>query len=432
MKAPLQQLDDMTRRDFVTHAARAFLGVSVLPALGNWPAAAATEPGSSRAAMTGKNVIYLFMAGGMSHLDTFDPKPESDVQGPVKAISTNADGIQISEYLPRMVHHMDKVAVIRSLHSTQGAHEQGRYYMHTSYILRGTIRHPSLGAWVMRLAGRGHDTLPGNVVIGGASREAGSGFMETKYAPVVIGNPNAGLQHSRLPQDVTQNRFHKRMAVAGKLDRTFRERYDLQQVRAYTDMYQDAINLMNSKDLAVFDISREKSEVREAYGENGFGQGCLLARRLVAKNVRFVEVSLGGWDTHTDNFEITANRAATLDQALSTLLADLQSRGLLEQTLVVLATEFGRTPLINENAGRDHHNKAFSCLLAGGGIKGGRVYGRTDERGSEVDEDLVKVPDFNATIAHAVGLPVHEVIHSPEGRPFTVAHKGKPLTTLFS
>jgi uncharacterized protein (DUF1501 family) len=190
---------------------------------------------------------------------------------------------------------------------------------------------------------------------------------------------------------------------------------------------------MRSEDLKAFDISQESGATRARYGDTNFGQGCLLARRLVEHNVRFVEVSgPGSWDTHIDNFDAVQSLAATLDQGLSALLEDLSDRGLLERTVVVLATEFGRTPQINVNNGRDHYPKAFSGLIAGGPIKGGQAYGQTNETGGDVAENPVSIPDFNATIAKAVGLDVDKVLHSPSGRPFQVAHDGKPIETLLS
>ena len=422
----LRGLDDVSRRAFVSYTARAFLGVGLAPVFGASPVLA--RPRSKR--LRTKNVIYLYMSGGMSHLDTFDTKPGSDVQGPGQTIKTNADGVLISEYLPLLAEQMDKVAIIRSMHSTQGAHSQGRYFMHTSYTAKGTIQHPSLGSWVLKLSGRTNEDLPGNILIG-AANDVNGGFFESKYDPLVIGDPGEGLQNAKRSEDVTKREFTRRLSLAQRFDRAFRKRYDQRHVRAYADMYDDAIRLMTSKDLKAFDVNEESATVREAYGRGAFGQGCLLARRLVEHDVRFVEVLLDGWDTHLDNFEEVPHRAATLDQALSALLADLSSKGMLDHTVVVLATEFGRTPRINENNGRDHHNQAFSCLLAGAGIKGGQAYGQTDSRGGKIEENKVTVPDFHASIAHAIGLPLDEVVRSPSGRPFTVAHKGKSITALF-
>jgi uncharacterized protein (DUF1501 family) len=196
-------------------------------------------------------------------------------------------------------------------------------------------------------------------------------------------------------------------------------------------VYRDAVRVMKSEDLVAFDLSQEPETAHEVYGNDNFGQGCLLARRLVEHGVRYVEVNLNGWDTHQDNFLRVPEKCAVLDQALGALLPDLDRRGLLQETLVVLTTEFGRTPKVNQNEGRDHYPKAFSSAMWGGGLKGGQVYGKTD-RGVEVVEDKITVPDLNATIAYALGLPLDHVIYSPTKRPFTVADHGQPVTSLFS
>ena len=432
MKTSLLHADEISRRAFANRLAKGFLGVSAasagLPALSTLGAGkgASTE----KQVATAKRVIYLYMTGGMSHLDTFDPKPGNEVMGPTGALRTNADDVQVSEYLPRMTKQMDKVAVINSMSSTQGAHKQGNYYMHTSYELRSSIRHPAMGAWLLKYRGKLNGTLPGNVMIGNDSSHPGSGFFESKLSPLMISNPAGGLQNSAARMSEERFRFH--LDLANQLDTSFIERYDQKNVRAYTDMYDDAIRLMKSEDLAAFDISGESEVTRDRYGDNSFGQGCLLARRLMENDVRFVEVSFGSWDTHNGNFVEVPDRAEVLDQALSALLDDLQKRGLFDDTLVVLATEFGRTPEINQNEGRDHHPQAFTCLLAGGGIQGGRTWGSSDERGASVTANKVSVPDFNATIGYALGLPLDQVLFSPSKRPFTVADKGKPLTALFA
>jgi hypothetical protein len=312
--------------------------------------------------------------------------------------------------------------------STAGAHQQGNYLQHTSYVMRGTIKHPSMGAWLLKFQDRDNSTLPGNIVVGGDSRNAGAGFFESKFAPLVVNNPEAGLQNvkTRLEED----NFNYRLGLSKKLGSAFQERYGQKNVRAYSDMYDDAVKLMKSRDLEAFDLTKESNEVRDSYGRNNFGQGCLLARRLAERGVKFVEVSLGGWDTHQANF--VRERCQDLDKGLTGLLADLERRGLLHDTLVVLATEFGRTPRINQNAGRDHYPKAFSGLMAGGGIVGGVRYGKTDKTGEEVVENKVDIPDFNATIAFALGIPLNQVLYSPSKRPFTVAHNGQPITELFA
>ncbi len=436
----LTKSDESSRRQFLSYASKTLLGVSILPTmtpLGAWAAdkkstpvtAVPVSPGRKP---TARNIIYLYMAGGMTHVDTFDPKPGAGeaVAGPVKAINTAADGVQISEYFPLLAKQMDKVAIVRGLSTTQGAHEQGNYFMHSSYTMRGTIQHPGIGAWLLRMEGKTNRTLPGSVCIGGGSVGGGAGFMESKFAPLYVGSPTSGVPNSKA--NVGSNEFEERLMLANKFDQTFHERYDQKKVRAYSDMYDDAVRLMKSEDLKAFDLSGESAQVRAEYGDNGFGQGCLLARRLVENDVRHVEVTLGGWDTHTNNFQAVEGLAGTLDKALGALLKDLERRGMLEETMVVLCTEFGRTPYVNENDGRDHYPKAFSALIAGGGVKGGSVHGQTNETGSEVVEGKCSVPDFNATIAYGLGLPLDQTIYSPSKRPFTIADKGQPILPLFA
>jgi hypothetical protein len=324
--------------------------------------------------------------------------------GLTKVMNTKVDGIRVSQSIPLIARQMDKLAVIRSMTTTQGAHEQGQYYQRTSYTQRSSIRHPSMGAWLQKFQDRGTPTLPG---------------------------PDDGINNVRTNQWFTEERFMNRLDVARQLDRNFAETYNVKNVRAYADMYDDALKMMKSEELKAFDLSAEADGLRERYGRDRFGQGCLLARRLVEHGVRFVEVSFGNWDTHNANFTRVPELCDELDAALSTLLQDMESRGLLEDTLVVLATEFGRTPEINANDGRDHHASAFTCLMAGGGVRGGQVYGATDEMGQKVTEKQVTIPDFNATIAYALGIPLDQVLYSPSKRPFTVADKGKPITAIF-
>jgi len=435
--SPLFQ-QDSNRRLFLANAAKTLLGVGAAPAF------LQGLPGTAKAALgpgldlpdrvnPAKSVIYLYMSGGMTHMDTFDPKPGHENQGPVRAIDTSADGVRISEYLPRLARHMDKVALIRSMTSTAGAHAQGNYFMHTSYEMRSTIRHPGIGAWLLKYRGQLNKNLPGSVCIAGGSRViGGAGFFEGSFEPLAIGDPESGLRNSGMAAGLTKDQFDSRLSLSAELDQEFRGRYDLKKVRAHASMYDDAVRIMGSKDLEVFKLAQESEETRALYGETSFGQGCLLARRLVERDVRAVEVTLGGWDTHNNNFLSAPEKAEILDQGISALLTDLERRGLLEQTLVVVATEFGRTPKVNQNEGRDHYPKAFSCLLAGGGVKGGYVHGKTSAGGEEVEENPVKIPDFNATVAYALGLPLDQVLYSPSKRPFTVASKGTPVLDALS
>jgi hypothetical protein len=368
----------------------------------------------------------------MTHLDTFDTKPGHENQGETKTIDTNVDDVKISALLPRLARQADKLAIVRSLTSTAGAHDQGNYLMHTSYDQRATIRHPGIGAWALKFKGRLNPNLPGSVYIGGDSRiNGGGGFFEPEYEPLAINDPLAGLKNSKL-RNVKQEEFDHRLALAREFDAEFHQRYNVKQVRAYTQMYDDAVRIMQSRDLKAFDLSEEEKMTRERFGDNPFGQGCLLARRLIENDVRSVEVGFGGWDMHNNVFVAAPERCEVLDQGMSALIEDLERRGKLEDTLIVLTTEFGRTPRINQNAGRDHYPKAFSSVLVGGGIKGGMAYGKTDEGGENVVENPVKIPDFNATVAYALGLPLDQVLYSPSKRPFTVASKGEPVLDLFA
>jgi hypothetical protein len=305
--------------------------------------------------------------------------------------------------------------------------------MRTSYEEIASIRHASLGPWAQSFFGKRNKTLPDSVVIGGGSQHPSAGFMETRFSPLPIANAVEGLQNANAPAYLDDRDFNKRMSLIDAFDQSFRKKYDHKEVRAYTDFYAETVALLKSSDLETFDISKESQEVRDAYGDNRFGQGVLLARRLIENNVRFVEVVSGGWDDHNniyDEDKLPA-RVPQLDRALAALIKDLKSKGLFDETLIVLATEFGRTPRISDRAGRDHHPAAFSCALAGGGIKGGQVCGKTDDEGATVDEDGAMPADLNATVAHAMGIDLDAEIHSPSGRPFKVAHDGEPVVKLF-
>jgi uncharacterized protein (DUF1501 family) len=426
-------MNQLNRRQVLAGAAKTFLGVSVLDHLNGSAFAAGENTSPLKQVPTAHNVIYLYMTGGMSHLDTFDPKEDKDVMGLSETIKTKADGVQLSANLPLLARQADKLALVRSMQSSQGAHEQGRYFMRTSFAPRSSIRHPAMGAWLQKFQDKGNPALPGTVMIGNDSKHPGAGFFESRFAPLLINSPEDGLGNSKMNAlFADEQQFNQTLDVSRKLDAKFAQNYNLRNVRAYADMYDDAVKMMKSSELVAFDLDQEPDALRKKYGNDRFGQGCLLARRLVEHGVRFVEVTFGNWDTHNANFTKVPELCDELDAAMSALLADLESRGMLENTLVVLATEFGRTPEINANDGRDHYPKCFTCVLAGGGIRGGQVYGASDKRGGTIADKPVNIPDFNATIAYALGLPLDQVIYSPSKRPFTVADKGKPLVDLFA
>jgi len=431
--------DELTRRHFMARTAQACFGLTIGGAAADFfaPGATAATPTSTAAGGgQAKSVIYIFLSGGMSHLDTLDPKPDapSEIRGPVKALSTNVDGIQLGECFTHLSKQADKIALIRSMTSTQGAHGPGRYFMRTGYAERASIVHPSAGSWVAKLAGRANPTLPPFVTVNTGNGHPGAGFFEPDVAPLPIKDAASGLKDIRRLKTVSEAEFNRQLALRKLLDREFDSKFHEGQknVRAYNQVFEEAVRLMNSKDLEAFDLGRESQATHDLYGTENFSKGLLLARRLVERGVRYVDVELGGFDWHNDAFTSMENKIPVVDQALSALLRDLDENGLLDSTLVVLATEFGRTPKITNTAGRNHYPKAFSYLLAGGGIRGGQVYGKTDKTGSTVIENKVTGPDLNATIGHAMGVEFDKVLMSPSRRPFKLAgREGKPVTQLF-
>jgi uncharacterized protein (DUF1501 family) len=406
-------MNTLNRREFILNLAATGLGVTVLPSVNAAPSPKKAE-----------HIIYLFMNGGMSHLDTFDPKTNAEVKGQFNTIKTNS-GADICEHLPKLSKIGDKMAIVRSMTVTTGAHEQAQYLQRTSYKKIGTIVHPNLGAWMCNVKDdKVLRPIPQNVLISGPSDHPGSGWMPKKYAPIPIQDPMRGLDNSALKN---KDEFSKRIQILQQLERDAMKVINPQQ-KAYSEFYDQTIRLLNSTELEVFDLSKEPKETRSKYGDNRFGQGCCLAKRLIEKGgVKFIEVQDGGWDTHVNNFESLETKLKIFDDAISALVDDLQQSGLLEKTLIVISTDFGRTPIINVNNGRDHHPGCFSGALIGAGIKGGQVYGSTDERGMKAVDKVVSVQDFNATIAAAANIPVDLILHSPEGRPFKVADKGVPI-----
>jgi hypothetical protein len=426
MNTSLLSLDPMTRRSFAEHVAKTTLGVTLLPHL--LSAEAATDhkalPGFGKA----KNVIWLQMIGGMSHIDTLDPKT-GDSKGPGDPIQTK-EGYQLGGYLPTLAKdHSDKLAIIRSMTSKTGVHASGQYLMRTGYEQRGTIKHPVLGAWAQEILGKSSKTLPSSVCIN-RGPEHGNGFFSAAYSPLPIHDPEAGLQYAEFgaSADVMQ----KRLALLNKVDAGFRAKFQDANLKAYSDFYDDTLKLLSSDELNAFKLTDEKTEEREKFGMNKFGQGCMLARRLVERGVRFVEVSYGSWDMHNDIDDGMEEHGTVLDTALSALLSDLQAKGLLANTMVVLCSEFGRGPTINSRSGRDHHPKVFSTLLAGGPVKGGTIYGSSDKDGSAVADKQTSIQDFHSTVGHAMGMDVNHVVMSPSNRPFTVGDKGSVITDVFA
>ena len=439
MKDQLNKLDQLSRRQFVARAAKTALGVSILPIGGANRLLAA---GGGKA----EHCIFFYMSGGMTHMETFDPKPGTETGGKTKGISTGVAGVELAEFMPQLAQRFSDIAVVRSMTQKTGDHRGGAYWMRTSYEPRATIIHPSMGPWAQTLLGKKHDTLPDSVVIGGGCEHPCAGFFGPALAPLPIGDPDKGVQNSAPYNGVSEDLFEKRLDLMNTFDDSFRRKFQTDEVKAYTQFYEETLKLMKSEDLATFDLSlEEKYEEKAArYGNTRVGKGAMLAKRLVSSGVRFVEVVSGGWDMHNDLWNAIPTTGGQLDQALGSLIDDLKAEGLFEKTLIVVGTEFGRTPIINANGGRDHHPRVFSTMFAGGGIQGGQVYGASDDKGIAVKENPVVAKDFNATIAHAMGLDLNKVIYAPSGRPFLVAGhtrdpktdgivtEGHPIMELFS
>lgn len=430
MKSDLLRLNEVTRRAFVERMAQAAFGISLLPYLPgeSLRAAEANAAPSPQAPGFGKAkaVIMLQLSGGLSQIDSFDPKTGAS-KGPGGILSTKA-GYQVSSYLPETARIADKITVIRSMTAKVGVHEQARYLMRTGFEKRGTIVHPILGAWAQHYLGASHETLPSSVCINRPSNH-GNGFFPATMSPLPILDPEEGLPNA-VPK-AEASILEKRLALLHDMDHQFTDVVKDSSVAAYNEFYESTLRLMKGKDLQCFDLNREPAELREKYGKNRFGQGCLLARRLIEGGVRYVEVESGGWDMHKDIEGGMEDRGGEFDTAFAALISDLDARGLLDSTMVVVATEFGRKPEF-DGSGRGHHPLVFSCVLAGGGAKRGYVHGASDAAGGHVESDPVTVGDLHATVAHACGMPIEKPVISPSGRPFTIGNKGKPVGGVFS
>jgi hypothetical protein len=428
----------MQRRAFMERCASLAFGVTVLPAFG----AVKEQPGgdeksAASAALaqevrpngfgSAKQIIFLQLRGGMSHIDTFDPK-EGKSKGPKGALATKA-GFQVSEFLPKIAKIAEEICVIRSMTAKVGVHEAATYLMRTGYDPRGTIKHPMLGAWAQHYLGASHDSIPSSVCING-NADSGNGFFPATYTPLAILDPSEGLQHSRNSEGIAK--VEKRLDISREVDRAFLEKYPDSNVRAYNAFYDATVRLMKSSDLKAFELSSEPQAVRAAYGDSDFGKGCLLARRLVQAGVRFVEVKSGGWDMHNNLEEgMAEGPGAEFDQAYSALILDLKAKGLLESTLVVVATEFGRKPEF-AGSGRGHYPKVFSTVLAGAGIRRGYVHEASDALGAEPVGQGVTVGNFHATIGWAAGLPLDKPVIAPNGRPFSIGNRAQPVAAVFA
>lgn len=392
----------------------------------------AAEGPTSRA----KACILVWLNGGPSHIDTFDPKPDAPdgYRGPVKAIDTAAAGVKLSEYFPELAKEAKNLALIRSITSKEADHDRANFFIHTGNLRSETVDYPALGSLVAKTWSEEKDELPNFVSINASAGDGG--FFGVEFSPHMISNLDAPIDNLSLPDGVDDDRLSRRLKGLDALNKSFAGGADPGRVADHERFLSKALRLRSSPALKAFDLKAEKAETVAAYGAAAddavFQKSCLMARRLVENGVKFVEVMLDGWDTHADNFNGTGNLAKVLDPTLAALTRDLNDRGLLKDTLVLCMGEFGRTPKINEQTGRDHWSEAFSVLLAGGGVKGGQTIGATDEKGEQVKDRPVTIPDYFATLLTALGVDPAKQYRTPGGRPIKLAEKGKVVTELFS
>jgi hypothetical protein len=353
----------------------------------------------------GKRCILLWMAGGASQLDTFDMKMGRKVSGPFRPISTSVTGVQICEHLPNIAKQADRLAIIRSMQTKDPGHSTGTYAMHTSYPPEANLKHPEIGAVVAKYLGDPASQLPSFIQIqrngGGESTPfGGSGFLGAAYQPFRLGQGGNLPENSTpyLPDDAN----NRRIDLLKKLEEGMAEHSKADSLQAHRAAQEKARRLLNAR--SAFDISSEWSKYSDLYGDTGFGKDCLAARRLIEAGVPFVEVEQQNYDSHADNFDWHKALLPVCDRAWAGLMIDLHDRGLLQDTLIVWMGEVGRTPSINNRAGRDHFVRAWSIVLAGGGVKGGQVYGETDADAKEVKDKPVSEGDLFATIYTALGI----------------------------
>lgn len=411
----------MTRRHFAQHlAGAAGLAGSAL-ALGHSLRAHADVVKRNH-----KSCILLWMGGGPPTIDLWDMKPGAATGGQFKPIATTGDA-QINELLPKIADQMKHLSVVRSMSTREADHTRGTYYLHTGFVPNPNILHPGYGSVVAHELAKQTAALeiPPFVAIGGASE--GPGFLGMAYAPFQV-DSNGRVRDLDTPVD--KARMQERMQLLGMLERRFIDQNRGAAPAEHAKVLQSTVELMTSRQMDAFRVDQEPAAVRERYGATGFGRGCLMARRLVEVGVPFVEVSMGGWDLHQNCFTTLETKLPELDTAMSALVADLAERGLLEDTVVLWMGEFGRTPRINETAGRDHWARSWSVVLGGGGIPGGQVVGATSEDGTAVTTEPYSSEDLMATVCRAMGISLETVFTASNGRPMKIANGGKVIAEL--
>lgn len=401
---------------------------------------------TSSAKEQGRHCVLLWMSGGPSQIDTFDMKPGHNNGGSLKEVATAVAGLRFSEHLPKLAKQADSLAILRGVSTKEGDHERGTVLMRTGHIPGGPVRYPSIGCSLSKSLGRDEAELPSYVSISPgpfARNSISPGFLGPKFAATSVASVGPPTEESfaQLRVDflnragnINDDRHHARMELWRSMQADYLKTRETANVVAHDTVYKSAIRMLGSDAKNAFDLTEEADKVRQAYGRGTFGQGCLMARRLIERGVPLVEVTLGdglGWDTHADNFARVRRLSEQLDAGWATLMNELRDRGLLERTTILWAGEFGRTPVINQNGGRDHFPQAFTCVLAGGGIAGGQVYGKTSDDGTEVVEGKIDQQDLLATLCQSLGVnPATENI-AVGGRPIAIA-EGEVISEVLS
>ncbi len=438
-----------TRRDMLAQLGFGMLGTTCARWLPAFAANVAASP------LRKGQCILLWMSGGPSQMDTFDMKPGHANGGEFKEVQTKAPGLRFSEHMPKLAALADKLAVVRSLSTKEGDHERGTHLVRTGHPPQGEVAYPSIACTLSKeLEMHAATLLPSYVsvapVLQISPTSFGPGFLGPRYAPAIVGQQALGpqaqpprnnggfaelkLDDLELSPGVSELQASRRMKLWTAMEKKYLTAGAQPSFEAHNALYRKAAGMMRPAVRSAFDLTEEKDDVRKKYGPGLFGQGCLLARRLIERGVPFVEVALGGglgWDTHVDNFRGVKRLSEELDAGWASLMMELDERGLLESTTILWVGEFGRTPQINQNTGRDHFPAAWTCVFGGGGIAGGQAYGRTSADGMAVEENQVAIGDVLSTLSTALGVPPTRENNTSSGRPIKVA-EGAPISAILS
>ena len=429
----------LSRRSFMHVGFLGGVGLTLDQYLRMQSAQAATAVDGKGKEPKAQAVIHIFLPGGAAHQETWDPKPYAPVEyrGEMGQVKTKLDGVLFNEQLKQSAGIADKITVVRSMTHGEAAHERGTHNMFTGYRPSPALSFPSMGSVVSHELGVRNNLPPYIAVPSMPNTYAGSGYLSSSYAPFSLGSDPANggfkVQDLSLPGGVAEDRFVARRGMLDAVNEHFQAKEKSDNLDAMDTFYQRAYGLISSeKAKAAFDINKEDDKLRDQYGRNAAGQRMLMARRLVESGVRFVSMTYGGWDMHGNIANSIRNQVPAFDQAFATLITDLDQRGMLDSTLVMISSEFGRTPKINAGAGRDHWPKVFSVVLAGGGIKRGNVYGTSDATASEPDQDALGVEDLAHTVYHCLGIDATKKLMSPGDRPIDIVREGHTRTDLLA